>query len=405
MFSAATQYGQLFPDNNRPQAQLARRNATGPAALWQADVGPLGYSWSPTKTEPSSIFRFTPVCFSANGTLLVSFVRHLPVPILTRGRVLGADSPLQLVLASFDSANGKLIRTNTVPVPDPRAGVFCTSGGNTIILTSQSITFRDVNFKETGRIPIPPLSHPTWSPLKVATSPTGNSLLMKYLDESALAANPRPIDRWEYEWIDLAQSRVVAIWQGDLLPMTISDQGLIGSRLLRGSSASLVTLYPPETKGIGKVLFRGQVHGSPFAVSETTIGFERVHGLTLTTTTGEKLFSTDFAGADWLSYISPPPTPSSNGKSLAITIVQHKGEIPLLDTDFTVVPKRILVLDIPAKKWVFALDTKRRKTISGLALSPDGTRMAILADGVVELYQLSGGKSAPWRRGDKDAIQ
>jgi hypothetical protein len=83
---------------------------------------------------------------------------------------------------------------------------------------------------------------------------------------------------------------------------------------------------------------------------------------------------------------------SADGKRLAVAVYVHKGGSTVLDIDYHNVLKRIVVFDIPSRRWVYTLEAKKQKikTISGLALSPDGALVAILTDGVVQVYRLPG---------------
>ncbi|HEV2177250.1 MAG TPA: hypothetical protein VGW33_08625 [Terriglobia bacterium] len=82
---------------------------------------------------------------------------------------------------------------------------------------------------------------------------------------------------------------------------------------------------------------------------------------------------------------------------MALAISIHKGGSEILDIDYHSVLKRIMVYDIPTREWIYTLAAKRQKigSISGLALSPDGSQMAILTDGVVETYRLPERASGP----------
>jgi len=52
--------------------------------------------------------------------------------------------------------------------------------------------------------------------------------------------------------------------------------------------------------------------------------------------------------------------------------------------------KRILIYDLPNRQVVYTLDAKGQKIkdVSGVALSPDGSLLAILTDGVVQVYRV-----------------
>jgi hypothetical protein len=104
-------------------------------------------------------------------------------------------------------------------------------------------------------------------------------------------------------------------------------------------------------------------------------------------TGGDALLKASFRDDEWLG---SRLYPSADGKRFAVTVSAHKGGSALFDVDYHSVLKRIVVYDLPRGQAVYTLDAKQQmiKDVSGVALSPDGTLMAILADGVVEAYQL-----------------
>jgi hypothetical protein len=60
------------------------------------------------------------------------------------------------------------------------------------------------------------------------------------------------------------------------------------------------------------------------------------------------------------------------------------------DTGFREVLKRIEVYDIPSRRMIYSFDARKQKVkdVSGVALSPDGSLLAVLTDGVVLVYRI-----------------
>jgi hypothetical protein len=73
-----------------------------------------------------------------------------------------------------------------------------------------------------------------------------------------------------------------------------------------------------------------------------------------------------------------------------VTVWKHEGGSAFFDVSSHSVQKRIVVYDIPKRQEVYAFDAKSLnvKSASGVALSPDGSRLALLTEGVVQVYQL-----------------
>jgi WD40 repeat protein len=110
------------------------------------------------------------------------------------------------------------------------------------------------------------------------------------------------------------------------------------------------------------------------------------HGFTLVSKTGgDALLKASFRDDDWLGR---PLHPSVDGKRFAVTVWAHRGGSALLDISYHRVLKRIVVYDIPSRHPIYTFEAHKRqsKDVSGVALSPDGSLLAILTDGVVEVY-------------------
>lgn len=114
------------------------------------------------------------------------------------------------------------------------------------------------------------------------------------------------------------------------------------------------------------------------------------HEINLVDTGGKKLFTQHLADDDWITDWRVPFRPSASGNRFAVAIWAHKGGSDVLDISAHSVLKRIMVFDIATRRWIYTLSAKKQKikTVSGLALSPDGSLMAILTNGVVEVYRL-----------------
>jgi hypothetical protein len=90
---------------------------------------------------------------------------------------------------------------------------------------------------------------------------------------------------------------------------------------------------------------------------------------------------------EWLGH---PIFPSVDGKRFAVALLAYKGGSEILDIDPHVVLKRIVVYDVQNRQAVYTFDAKiqKIKDVAGVALSPDGSQLAILSDGVLEVFRL-----------------
>jgi len=84
---------------------------------------------------------------------------------------------------------------------------------------------------------------------------------------------------------------------------------------------------------------------------------------------------------------------SAERDRFAVLLYKEKGGAPLLDIMPDCVFDQAMVYDMTLRQWVFTLHAKKAKIrkFSGLALSLDGTRMAVLADGILQVFAVGDG--------------
>jgi WD40 repeat protein len=85
--------------------------------------------------------------------------------------------------------------------------------------------------------------------------------------------------------------------------------------------------------------------------------------------------------------------PSVGGGRFAITVYKGKGGSKILDIAPHYSLKCIKVYDLSTWRWVYTLDGKGRgiTSISGLALSPDGSLLGLInQDGILQVYRVPG---------------
>jgi hypothetical protein len=87
---------------------------------------------------------------------------------------------------------------------------------------------------------------------------------------------------------------------------------------------------------------------------------------------------------------------SADGRRLALQVFKAKGGSSFLDIAPHDVLARVMVYDIPSRRWVYGLDAKKQgikmlpeRWQTELALSPEGSLLGLITqDGVLELYRL-----------------
>jgi hypothetical protein len=216
-------------------------------------------------------------------------------------------------------------------------------------------------------------------------SPSGKSLLAEYHYPSAL-----------YQWIDASSLQPQPAWKDERLPsaVSISDGGLtfFSQEFIKSQNVYINRVIVKSRTGSERVICheigQGAGCGVPHFLSNELLALWMPHGVSVVPKVGgSPLLAVSFRDDEWVGQMLYP---SSDGNRFAVTVWAHKGGSTLLDIDYHTVLKRIEIYDVPHSHPVYTLDAKqqRLKDVSGVALSPDGSLIAILTDGVVEVYRV-----------------
>ena len=199
-----------------------------------------------------------------------------------------------------------------------------------------------------------------------------------------------------YQWIDINSLQPQPTWKDGRLPLgvSISDGELtfFRSLFLKSESVYLNGVIVKSRDGAERLVCReigqGTGCGIPQFLSDEVLALWMSHSLSVMPKAGgDPLLTASFHDDEW---VGRPFYPSSDGNRFAVTVWAHKGGSVLFDIDYHIALKRIVVYDLPSREALFTLDAKQQKikNVSGVALSPNGSLMGILTDGVVEVYQL-----------------
>jgi hypothetical protein len=220
-------------------------------------------------------------------------------------------------------------------------------------------------------------------------SPTGKSILVDYHYPEA-----------SFQWIDAGSLQPQPAWSDGLDISSISDNGVAFARNpeIKSNGVSHEVLIRSRD-GSERTVCRSFVGhrldscGDPKFLSNEVLALWEYHEFSVVTkTAGEALFKATFRDDDWLGsrLLGSPLRPSADGKRFAVAVWAQKGGSALFDISSHDVLKRIVVYDLPSRQAIYTLDAKQQKIkdFSGLALSADASLMAILTDGIVEVYRV-----------------
>jgi hypothetical protein len=258
---------------------------------------------------------------------------------------------------------------------------------------------------------------------EAARSPGGKYLLIHFepqADAKRIDQLPPtvPVRDWEpverFEWIDLENLQAVERWTTKICHdcfFTLGSQDTFGI-----SDNGMVQNWKPVPGGTpfnSRIVEIGRPPNGPWRdmcpyyqpyclpggfVNNESILAEaegRPAAFWLLSTNGGLLFrealrdnETLFAGhqpshASW--------DPSADGRRFAVAVMKIKGANAFFDIGGHANLDRIMVFDITSLQWIYRLDARKQKLadISGMALSPDGSLLALITQGgVLEIYRI-----------------
>jgi WD40 repeat protein len=200
-----------------------------------------------------------------------------------------------------------------------------------------------------------------------------------------------------YEWISLDDLRLLRSWQensAENLWKGKEDFNVTG-----GSLGSIFNdqIIRPFYKGFLVRELDGPLRFVRFSRAVASLGaFEfltsqliiserqsnlRAHwkgNITLIRINGEVLFQQEFSDRELLDWLRS----SADGGRFALAIYRGRGGSVALDIPARYTLDRIMVYDVNVRHWVYTIGAKSQgiKDLTGLALSPDGSSLAIIGD-------------------------
>lgn len=339
---------------------------------------------------PDSLTPILPLWFLGNDRLVTTFLTRERVETLACRDATEPVRPLRLHAVFFDAASGHVSATREWPTPSSSAGILAaTSQGNFVVRAGDRIMAYSPTLD-----PGPELRlrwetqaggkyREYWSHY---TSPSGRSIV---LDRHL------PSGQKEYRWIESTYLQELH-FSTDLLDMphfiwvpSISDTAAASMRESR--EILLEVWVRGVTTPWRRICGPPSDCATPVFVNNDMLLLVDLHRLTLVATDGRVLFTQGFPYEDWLHTFHWDLAVASDGGRFAVVVTTPKGGSTLLDIGPRYEPVRLMVFDIPSLSWVYTLDTKRLKIkkISALALSSDGSLLAILRDSIVEVYKVA----------------
>jgi len=295
----------------------------------------------------------------------------------------GEDQSLPLLLRAIflDAATGKITTTHDWP-SGSRSAIIVTAPGDKIVTRiGDELTLYGTDLEKVKSIRLPPSPVGAWGALP---SPTGKNILLVTVNTPDLQKR-----RELMLWVQTDTLEIVHSWDAQPIgSVSITDDEIILSTWceyvdcpgleVRNVSSDWKAIGPGYTK--------------PDFVDEFTFFLrgdrnQRIPAR-LVRTNGETIFTDkqpSEGGALW-----DRPVVSSEGKRFVAPGLKSEGGNATLDINGHVVLKTLLVYDLPAVKQPQVLDVNvpAIKDVMKFALSPDGSRLAVLNKEIVYIFDL-----------------
>jgi hypothetical protein len=329
------------------------------------------------------------IYFLSDEQLLVTFVSRVAPQTLPRRNEPEASSNLRLHALFVDTKTGQLRATREWPTFSDRSRVAPATEGRSALVTPDRLVLYSPAMQPLKELSLPIGAEAVQGFWDAVPSPGGKYLLIWY--DCRPDGTPR-----KSELVDAETLQVIRPWiegspwtEGRLVLAPFDDGNVLG-------------IGPHSTVGFGPFDGPWRPFRAPWGDHcepgpDTLINNQAIFGSTIVTpdrwcctlalTTGELLFRQELAEKELVKYVEA----SAGGQRFAIAVYKGKGGSWALDIGPHYSLDRIMVYDIPSRRWIHTLTGKKQgiKSISGLAVSPDGSLLgAINQDGILEVYRV-----------------
>jgi hypothetical protein len=287
------------------------------------------------------------------------------------------SSPFRLWVSIMDVSSGRKESAKEWRTRFRDSSVQVTSGGFAI-RTGDVLRFLSKDFAEIKQFPLPNSAHQGWE-IRVSTS--GKTLLLNHY----FLNREERLNFSHFEVLDAGTLKTRVAW--DETPSIIDKYAITNSMIAvsryGGGHRSVVA------KEFGSAMWSPlfeQSNGScnpesGIFVTDTLLvcGYE---DFVLSTIKGEILFTEHFKDGRMKR---GKVAPAQDGQHVAVMIENFRD---FWDTRGRISSLRAAVYDLSAKKSVMTVSVSPPKYYYDVALSPDGSKLAILSDGTVSVYSV-----------------
>jgi hypothetical protein len=324
------------------------------------------------------------ICYQSDDLVVATFVTQVTAGPLTHRGKEDSFKTYRLHALFVDTRSGQVKATREWPSTTSESRVLTGTNGKFVVLVPDNLILYSPQMEIFKKLDISLGKCEKW---EIHTSPEGKALLVTCLPSrhELVAA---------YQWIDTEHMNVLREWTVHGKDMAYIDA--ISSREMLAGNA-IRDLDGPWRK-LDSPAYVSYFGAHEFLNDNTIFSFRETgetHFFSLIRTDGRLLYRQAVPVSEGFSYgsVHQPEgaRPSADGNRFALPFYRAHGGSAFLDIPAHYLLKELKVYDLPSQRWIFRLDGKKQKirTLSGLALSPDGSLLALInQDGILEVYRV-----------------
>lgn len=386
--SAAILSAVIFP----AAAQSVKTPAKISDAVWAFDLAKQGYAPDAGNAFRAQIPALRKISFLNEGTVIATFIERMASTGLHRRDDPNRTPPFKLHAVFLDVATGHVQRTQSWNSDSSEIGVIPSADGTYAVYEGNVVYKFSANGEPAGELRIPSAEGSGVGIWAVAVSPTGKTILAQYRSESGVRC----------EWI--RTDTMTTNGEACQIPVNASiSDAEIAAHESRKKQTDPNKIYISKLGGEWKPICVSE-DGSGCAVadflSNQTLLAYNAGKLEVLQNDGKKIFEQDLTQQVEVATPDAATVSASRGGALfgillwnspvTNNVVRTPGEGPDGEAGVTLTPKRIAVLDLESKKWIFALENKNPQLREmDFALSPSGDALAVKSGGTVRLFRIS----------------
>jgi hypothetical protein len=343
--------------------------------------------------------------FTQQDQIVVSYVSHILSDRLSR-----RDEPnlsgFRLHALFISARTGQIQSTLEWPTPSLRSGIIPAAQGNFLVVTPEKFMLYSSGLQLLKELEIPVAREAFKDDWELLRSPSGKFLLIDY---EVASSDKLPCFEVRDRLIDAENLQIIQAWSqfgrvdwkprpGPCLAPTDHPEVRFWSDV--SDDGALLTTDGTGAPAIGHVDSPFHVlcsHSDPncgkgFLVNNQTVLvwplFNQNRHITLISMSGEMLPIQDLGNKETLRSMAR----SDGGQRFALSVERSKGGSELLGIATEWYEDRIMVYDLPSHKMIYTLDAKKQAItkISELALSPDGTLLALIdQNGILQVFNVT----------------